>query len=85
MYASTYQDGVAVEIFSMLSSLSTLLSKKSIPLVHPTRGPGTHIVMLGLSNTGKTTILYQLKLNEAITTFHTYTYNKETIQLQSGS
>ncbi|KAF9131774.1 hypothetical protein BGX30_012949 [Mortierella sp. GBA39] len=41
--------------------------------------------MLGLSNAGKTTILYQLKLNEAITTIHTNGFNKETIQLQSGS
>lgn len=41
--------------------------------------------MLGLSNAGKTTILYQLKLNQAITTIHTYSFNKETIQLQSGS
>ncbi|KAF9542995.1 hypothetical protein EC957_001354 [Mortierella hygrophila] len=41
--------------------------------------------MLGLSNAGKTTILYQLKLNKAITTIHTNGFNKETIQLQSGS
>ncbi|KAG9065033.1 hypothetical protein KI688_002353 [Linnemannia hyalina] len=41
--------------------------------------------MLGLPNAGKTTILYQLKLNEAITTIHTNSFNNETIQLQSGS
>lgn len=40
--------------------------------------------MFGLVNAGKTTILYQLVLNRAIITHHTYTFNKETIQLPSS-
>jgi ADP-ribosylation factor protein 1 len=37
--------------------------------------------MFGFSNAGKTTILYQLKLNRAVVTTHTYMFNMETIQI----
>ena len=38
------------------------------------------ILFIGLDAAGKTTILYQLKLGELVTTFPTVGYNKETIE-----
>ncbi|KAM4030980.1 uncharacterized protein ACNLHF_018563 [Anomaloglossus baeobatrachus] len=39
------------------------------------------IVMIGLDGSGKTTILYRLKQNEAVTTYPTATYNVETLDI----
>lgn len=40
----------------------------------------TRIVMLGLDAAGKTTVLYKLKLNQAVSTVPTVGFNVETIQ-----
>ena len=40
------------------------------------------VLMLGLDGSGKTTILYKLKLGEVVTTIPTYTCNWETIDYQ---
>ena len=37
------------------------------------------IVMLGLDNAGKTTVLYKLKLGEVVTTIPTVGFNVETV------
>lgn len=37
------------------------------------------IVMLGLDNAGKTTVLYKLKLGEVVTTIPTIGFNVETV------
>ena len=38
------------------------------------------IIMLGLDNAGKTTVLYKFKLNELVTTIPTIGFNVETVQ-----
>jgi len=42
-----------------------------------------NILMLGLDNAGKTTILYQLKLNKSANTIPTIGFNVETVQYRS--
>ena len=43
-------------------------------------GPGqAKLSMLGLDAAGKTTVLYKLKLNEAVTTIPTVGFNVETV------
>lgn len=39
----------------------------------------SRILLLGLDNAGKTTILYKVKLNENITTIPTIGFNVETV------
>ena len=43
----------------------------------------TRVVMLGLDAAGKTTVLYKLKLNQAVSTVPTVGFNVETIQYKS--
>lgn len=43
------------------------------------------IIMIGLDNAGKTTILFQLKLSKPVTTFPTMGFNVETIQHKNVS
>ena len=42
------------------------------------------IILLGLDNAGKTTILYKFKLNETVTTIPTIGFNVETVQPVPG-
>ncbi len=42
-----------------------------------------HILMLGLDDAGKTTILYRLQLNEVVTTTPTIGFNVETVQYKN--
>ncbi|KAK3835736.1 MAG: ADP-ribosylation factor 1-like protein [Linnemannia gamsii] len=66
----------------MLSSVSNFFTLKinffSPP---PHNEEEQRVIMLGLSGTGKTTILYRLLHNRAVLTDRTYGFNKETIQL----
>ncbi len=41
------------------------------------------ILILGLDNAGKTTMLYRLKLNTAVTTTPTISFNIETVQYKN--
>ncbi|KAL7713810.1 ADP ribosylation factor family GTPase [Entamoeba marina] len=41
------------------------------------------VIMVGLDNAGKTTILYQLKLGEAVTTIPTIGVNVETVRVKN--
>jgi small GTP-binding protein len=41
------------------------------------------ILILGLDNAGKTTILYRLRLNEVVTTTPTIGFNVETVQYKN--
>jgi len=43
----------------------------------------TRVLMLGLDNSGKTTILYALKLNELITTIPTIGFNVESVKYKN--
>ena len=40
----------------------------------------SRILMLGLDNAGKTTVLYKLKLGEVVTTIPTIGFNVETVE-----
>ena len=59
-----------------LSSLNTIwdriFAKKQI-----------RVLMVGLDNSGKTTILYKLKLGEIINTFPTIGFNVETVEYKN--
>jgi len=41
------------------------------------------ILMAGLDNAGKTTLLYKMKLNEVVTTIPTIGFNVETVQYKN--
>ena len=43
----------------------------------------TRILMLGLDAAGKTTVLYQMKLNELVTTIPTIGFNVETVEYKN--
>merc|ERR1711877_103299 len=43
------------------------------------------IIMLGLDNAGKTTVLYKLKLGEVVTTIPTIGFNVETVECKNIS
>jgi len=45
------------------------------------KGKDQRIVMLGLDNAGKTTILYQLKMHEVVQTTPTIGFNVETVKM----
>ncbi|KAF9084681.1 Arf GTPase arf1 [Mortierella sp. AM989] len=49
------------------------------------KGKDSKIVMLGIDAAGKTTILYQLKLGEVVTTIPTIGFNTETINYKNLS
>lgn len=46
-------------------------------------GPEVRILMVGLDNAGKTTILYKLRLNETVSTVPTIGFNVETVQYKN--
>ncbi|XP_045181517.2 ADP-ribosylation factor 1-like [Mercenaria mercenaria] len=48
------------------------------------RGRETRILMLGLDNAGKTTVLYKIKLNETMTTIPTIGFNVENLTPVKG-
>ncbi|CAC5393738.1 ARF1_2 [Mytilus coruscus] len=56
----------------LISKLNTLVSGLS-------RSVAANIVMLGLDASGKTTILYKIKLNETVKTIPTVGFNVETV------
>ena len=43
------------------------------------------ILMIGLDNAGKTTVLYKLKLGEVVTTIPTIGFNVETVEYKNVS
>lgn len=47
------------------------------------RSKKVRLLMLGLDNAGKTTLLYKLKLNEQITTIPTIGFNVESVQYKN--
>ncbi|KIJ55864.1 hypothetical protein M422DRAFT_240487 [Sphaerobolus stellatus SS14] len=58
--------------------MSTLLFKSGI-----FKMPNTQVLMIGLDNAGKTTVLYKLKLGELVTTIPTLGFNVETVEYQN--
>ena len=48
-------------------------------------GPEVRILMVGLDNAGKTTILYKFRLNETVSTVPTIGFNVETVQYKNIS
>jgi ADP-ribosylation factor protein 1 len=58
------------------------LSKNSIRNLFK-RSKKVRLLMLGLDNAGKTTLLYKLKLNEQVTTIPTIGFNVESVQYKN--
>ena len=48
-------------------------------------GPDVRILMVGLDNAGKTTILYKFRLNETVSTVPTIGFNVETVKYKNIS
>jgi len=46
-------------------------------------GPEVRILMVGLDNAGKTTILYKFRLNETVSTVPTIGFNVETVKYKN--
>ncbi|XP_053340135.1 ADP-ribosylation factor 4-like isoform X1 [Clarias gariepinus] len=66
--------GLLLLLYLLSTVFSRLLGKKPLRLL-----------MLGLDAAGKTTVFYQLKLGEVVTTFPTIGFNVETVEYKNSS
>ncbi len=57
---------------NLLSSIKSLVGNKEV-----------RILLLGLDNAGKTTLLYKLKLNQTVNTLPTVGFNVEDVQYKN--
>ncbi|XP_006270852.2 uncharacterized protein LOC102563432 [Alligator mississippiensis] len=64
---------------ALCSTMGILLSRVQ-EMLSNFYGMQARILLLGLDNAGKTTIIYRLKLNETVTTIPTLGFNVETVE-----